>query len=148
MSLSILNDAVSSYAKQIAATAICNNVFGGAQGGLDSQTAQRACGMAVPAMQAAASYVVHKFSNPEESYPMSQLFYDAAGTLGGAVVDKVPQSAVGAALTSAAGSAFGIAGAGIAVAAPEMAIATVASHALYHAFGALEARGALEASGS
>lgn len=91
------------YATQFAATTACNLALGGTQGGADLaavKSRQIGCGIAVPAIQAAASYVVHQFTNPGETYPASRLLYDAAGILGGGSLPRAFESAPRAAFAS------------------------------------------------
>lgn len=99
---------IANYAKQFAATTVCNSLFDRAQGGADNLAAlkarQIACGMAVPAIQSALSYVDYKSNNPGEAYPNSLHLYNAAGILGGRNLPVSFQSAPRAALSSMVGS--------------------------------------------
>lgn len=108
-----------SVVKQFAVTAVCNKVFesaqeagnirnrGVAQGSADLaavKARQIVCGMAVPAMQSALSYVVHTFDNPGEAYSTRRLVYDAAGIVGGGNLPRAFESASRAAFSSTIGT--------------------------------------------
>lgn len=94
---------VKHYVTQFAATTACNLALGGTQDGAGLaavKSRQIGCGITVPAIQAAASYVVHQFTSPGETYSASRLLYDAAGILGGGSLPRAFESAPRAAFAS------------------------------------------------